>query len=198
MSSTPSTTGRRGPHRTGRRQRLVRFGTTGTDWSLHHLLLAAVATLGVALYLLALQGATGGKDAGWWLLTAVPLLTWSLSNSAAALALWSVLVVVWVNLTPAGSFTWWSLLAALGVTLSHAATALADSRPPWAYVGRATARGWLRPVVVAVAAATVVAVLAALLLGRAGGLSGAAYVIGLAGLAAGVWALRTNPPQEPD
>lgn len=180
----------------GRSQRFVRFGA-GSDWSLHHVLLAAVATLGVALYLVALARATGGMDTGWWLLVAVPLLTWSLSNSAAALILWALLLVVWINLTPAGGFSWWSLLAAAGVTLSHAATALADSAPPWALVGPATARRWLQWMTVALCAAAVVAVLAALLLGRAGGLSSAAYVIGLVGLAAGVWALRTNPPEPP-
>jgi hypothetical protein len=179
-----------------RTQRFVRFGA-GSDWSLHHVLLAGIATLGVALYLVALAGATGGMDAGWWLLLAVPLLTWSLSNSAAALILWALLLVVWINLTPAGDFSWWSLLAAAGVTLSHAATALGDSAPPWALVGRGTARRWLQWVTVALCAAAVVAVLAALLLGRAGGLSSAAYVIGLVGLAAGVWALRTNPPEPP-
>ena len=104
------------PADSGRPQRFVRFGA-GSDWSVHHLLLAGLATLGVALYLVALAGASGGMDAGWWLLLAVPLMTWSLSNSAAALALWTVLLVVWINLTPAGSFSWWSLLAAGGVTL---------------------------------------------------------------------------------
>lgn len=177
-------------------QRFLRFGA-GADWSLHQVLLAAVAALGVALYLLALSGASGGMDAGWWLLVAVPLLTWSLSNSAAALVLWGVLIVVWVNLTPAGGFSWWSLLAAAGVALSHAATALADSAPAWALVGRGTARRWLRWVTVALTASAAVAGLAALLLGRAGELSSAAYVIGLVGLAAGVWALRTYPPQPP-
>ena len=182
------------PADSGRPQRFVRFGA-GSDWSVHHLLLAGLATFGVALYLVALAGASGGMDAGWWLLLAVPLMTWSLSNSAAALALWTVLLVVWINLTPAGSFSWWSLLAAGGVTLSHAATALADSAPPWALVGRVTAREWLRWVAVGLAAATVAAGLAALLLGRTAGLSPAAYVIGLLGLTVGLWALRTNPPE---
>jgi hypothetical protein len=182
------------PVTTGRAQRFIRF-RAGSEWSVHHVLLAGVATFGVALYLVALNAATGGTDAAWWLLLAVPLLTWPLSNSAAALILWAVLLVAWVNLTPAGSFSWWSLLAAVGVSLSHGATALADSAPPWAFVGRSTGRTWVRWVTIAVCAAGVVAVLAGLLLGRAGGLSGAAYVIGLVGLAGGVWALRTNPPE---
>lgn len=186
----------RGGAGTGGTQRFVRFGN-GPDWSVHHLLLAAASTLGVVVYLIALTGATGESAGGWWLLVAVPLLTWSLPNSAAALVLWSVLVIVWVNLTPAGSFSWWSLLAAAGVLLSHAATALAASAPPWATVGRATARRWLRMVAVAMLVTGVVAGLGALLLGRTGGLSWAAYVIGLAGLGAGIWALRTNAPEPP-
>lgn len=163
---------------------------------MHHVLLAVAAATGVVLYLLALSAAAGGIDSVWWLLVAVPLLTWSLSNSAAALVLWFVLVLVWLNLTPAGSFSWWALLAAAGITISHAATALADSAPPWALVGRQTAFNWLRRVVTAVIASAVVAALTAVLLGRAGGLSPAAYVIGLVGVAGGVWALRSNPPEE--
>ncbi|WP_347351274.1 hypothetical protein [Intrasporangium sp.] len=177
--------------------RFIRFGT-GPEWSVAHALLGGVATLGVVGYLAALDQAAGGLEAIWWLLAAVPLLTWSLSNSAAALLLWTLLLVVWVNLTPEGSFSWWSVLAAAGVAVSHAATAAADARPPVAPLGRSTARRWVRLVVIAVAAATVAAVLVALLLGRTGGLSAAAYVVGLAGLATGVWALRTNPPEEPD
>lgn len=182
------------PRRRGRGSRFLRFGS-GPEWSMHQVFLAIAATAGVVLYLVALGGATGGFDSVWWLLAAVPLLTWPLSNSAAALVLWFVLILAWVNLTPSGSFSWWSLPAAAGVTLSHASTALAAAAPPSAPLGRATARDWFGQVAVALAAAAVVAVLAALLLGRAGRLSPAAYVIGLVGVAVGVWALRSTPPE---
>lgn len=183
------------PETTGPGQWFLRFGP-GPEWSIHQLFLAVTAVAGVVLYLVALSGAAGGFDSGWWLLVAVPLLTWPLSNSVATLVLWFVLILVWLNLTSAGSFSWWALLGAVGITISHAATALAASAPPWALIGRATARDWVRAVGIAILAAVVVAALAALLLGRAGGLSPAAYVIGLAGVAGGVWALRSNPPEQ--
>lgn len=173
-------------------ERFVRFGG-GTEWSPHHLLLAGVATLGVAVYLVAL-GQASSLDPLWWVLVLVPMVTWPLADSAAALILWTVLLLAWVNAMPEGTFSWWSLLAALGAALSHAATALSDSGPSTWQVPAAVARQWLRWLGTGLAAAAAVAVLAALLAGRAHGLSPAAYVIGLAGLAAAVWALRTNPP----
>jgi hypothetical protein len=41
-----------------------------------------------------------------------------------------------------------------------------------------------------------VAILAGLLVGRSAGLVPAAYVIGLGGVAAGLWFVRTSPPVE--
>jgi hypothetical protein len=152
---------------------------------------------GVLLYLIALRLAAGSLDPVWWVLVIVPLLTWSLTGSAAPLVLWAVLLIVWVNAAPAGRLSWWAVLAAAGVALSHGATALSDSGPPARTIPEPLVRHWLRWAALSMSAAALVAVLATLLAGRAGSLGPAAYVIGLVGLALGIWALRTNPPDTP-
>jgi hypothetical protein len=178
-------------------RRFLRVGS-GAEWSRDHILLAVVAMTGVLLYLVALRLATGSLDPVWWALTLVPLLTWSLSGSTAPLILWTVLLIVWVNGTPAGNLSWWSVLAATGAALSHGATALSDSGPPARTVPAGLVRHWVRWAALGVGSAALVAVLATLLAGRIASLGPAAYVIGLAGLALGIWALRTNPPQTPE
>jgi hypothetical protein len=180
----------------GTGRRFLRFGA-GPDWSRDHLLLALLAMAGVLLYLVALRLAAGSLDAGWWVLVIVPLLTWSLSGSAAPLILWAVLLIVWVNHTVAGQLSWWSVLGAAGAALAHGATALSDSGPPTWTLPAALVRHWLRWGALAVSSAALVAALATLLTGRTGVLSPAAYGIGLVGLALAVWAVRTNPPQTP-
>jgi hypothetical protein len=60
-----------------------------------------------------------------------------------------------------------------------------------------TARSWTRHTAAAFAAAVPVAVLAGLLDGRSLGLVPTAYVIGLGGVAVGLWFVRTSPPVNP-
>jgi hypothetical protein len=152
---------------------------------------------GVLLYLVALRFAAGSLDPIWWVLVVVPLLMWPVSGSSAPLILWVVLLIAWVNGTHAGSLSWWSLMAATGAAISHGATALSDSGPPTWTVPASLVRHWLRWLALGVGAAALVAALATLLTGRTEHLSPAAYGLGLAGLALGIWALRTNPPQTP-
>jgi hypothetical protein len=59
-------------------------------------------------------------------------------------------------------------------------------------------RRWAMQGAVALGAAGAVALGAGLLTGRVGGLGIAAQLVGLLGLALGVWLLRTQPPEEPD
>jgi FtsH-binding integral membrane protein len=152
---------------------------------------------GVLLYLVALRFAAGSLDPIWWVLVVVPLLMWPVSGSSAPLILWVVLLIAWVNGTHAGSLSWWSVLAAAGTAISHGATALSDSGPPTWTVPASLVRHWFRWLALGVGAAALVAALATLLTGRTEHLSPAAYGLGLAGLALGIWALRTNPPQTP-
>ncbi|GAA5032448.1 hypothetical protein GCM10023258_31420 [Terrabacter aeriphilus] len=177
-------------------RRTLRFGA-GPEWSLSQLGAAAAGMGGVALYLAGLSVAAGGFDAIWWALVLVPLLTLSWAGSAAPLALWALLLLGWFVLTPAGSFSWWSLPAALGAVGAHAAAALAASSPPAGSFTRRTVRRWVRHAAVAAAAAVPVALLAGALSARPLGLVPAAYVLGLGGVAVGLWLLRTSPPTTP-
>jgi len=152
---------------------------------------------GVTVYLASLWLAAGGFDPVWWGLVLVPLLTIAWAGSAAPLVYWGLLLFGWFILTPAGSFSWWSLPAAAGCIVGHAAAALSASSPPAGSVSAHTARRWGRHTAVAFAAAVPVAVLAGLLAGQSLGPVPAAYVIGLGGVAAGLWLVRTSPPIEP-
>lgn len=174
-------------------RRTLHFGT-GSEWSLSQLGATAAAMGGVAIYLASLSFASGGFDAVWWALVLLPLLTMGWAGSAAPLTYWALLLVGWFTLTPAGSFSWWSLPAAAGCIVAHAATALSASSPPAGSLSVRTARRWARHTAVAFAAAVPVAVLAGLLAGRPPGLVPAAYVIGLGGVAVGLWVVRTSPP----
>lgn len=177
-------------------RRTLRFGA-GPEWSLSQLGAAAAGMGGVTLFLAALSAAAGGFDAVWWALVLVPLLTLSWAGSAAPLALWALLLLGWFVLTPAGSFSWWSLPAALGAVSAHAAAALAASSPPAGSFTQRTVRRWVRHAAVAAAAAVPVALLAGALSARPLGLVPAAYVVGLGGVAVGLWLLRTSPPTTP-
>lgn len=174
-------------------RRTLLFGA-GPEWSLSQLGATAAAMGGVAVYLASLSVSAGGFDAIWWALVLLPLLTMGWAGSAAPLAYWALLLYGWFTLTPAGSFSWWSLPAAAGCIVGHAATALSASSPPAGSLTARTARRWVRHTAAACAAAVPVAVLAGLLAGRSSGPVQAAYVIGLGGVAAGLWVVRTSPP----
>ena len=178
-------------------RRTVRFGA-GPEWSLSQLGATGAAMGGVATYLASLHLAVGGFDAPWWLLALLPLVTMAWAGSAAPLLSWTLLLYGWFTLTPSGSFSWWSLSAAAGAVVGHAATALSASSPPAGSFTARTARRWVRHTALAFAAAVPVAVLAGLLAGHPLGIVPAAYVIGLGGVAVGLWALRTSPPPPPE
>lgn len=179
----------------GHLRRTVHFGA-GPEWALSQLGASVAAMGGVAVFLASLYLAAGGFDAIWWALVLLPLLTMAWAGSAAPLAYWALLLYGWFTLTPAGSFSWWSLPAAGGCIVGHAATALSASSPPSGSLTAATARRWARHTALACAAAVPVAVLAALLDGRSPGLVPAAYLVGLGGVAVGLWLVRTSPPAE--
>ena len=178
-----------------RLRRTIRFGA-GPEWSLSQLGATGAAMGGVAVYLASLSLAVGGFDSLWWALVLLPLVTMAWAGSAAPAVYWTLLLYGWFTLTPAGSFSWWSLPAAAGCVVGHAATALSASSPPAGSFTAATSRRWVRHTALAFAAAVPVAILAGLLAGRSPGLGPAAYVIGLGGVAAGLWFVRTSPPVE--
>ena len=178
-----------------RRRRTVRFGA-GPEWSLSQLGATGAAMGGVAVYLASLSLAVGGFDSLWWALVLLPLVTMAWAGSAAPAVYWTLLLYGWFTLTPAGTFSWWSLPAAAGCVVGHAATALSASSPPAGSFTATTTRRWVRHTALAFAAAVPVAIFAGLLAGRSPGLVPAAYVIGLGGVAAGLWFVRTSPPVE--
>lgn len=178
-------------------RRTVHFGA-GPEWSLSQLGAAAAAMGGILVYLASLSMAVGGFDVVWWALTLLPLLTLAWAGSAAPLFYWGLLLYGWFTLTPAGSFSWWSLPAAAGCVVGHAATALSASSPPAGSFTARTTRRWVRHTAAAFLAAVPVAALAGLLVGRLLPLAQTAYVVGLLGVAAGVWLVRTNPPTTPE
>jgi len=157
-----------------------------------------VATAGVLVYLGALHRAVGGFDGVWWLLVLVPIVAMPWAGSAAPLALWGVLLVGWFVLTPAGTFSWWALVAAAGVIVGHAAPALSAASPPAGSFSRVTVQEWMRHVLVAFSAAGAVAVTVAALSSRDLQLGAVGLVVGLLGLAAGLWWVRTSPPATPE
>jgi len=180
-----------------RRRRTLRFGA-GPEWSFAQLGATAAATAGVLVHLGALHRAVGGFDGVWWLLALVPIVSMPWAGSAAPLALWGVLLVGWFVLTPAGTFSWWSLVAAAGVIVGHAAPALSAASPPSGSFSRVTVRQWSRHVLVALSAAGAVAVTVAALSGRDLQLGAVGLVVGLLGLAAALWWVRTSPPATPE
>jgi len=174
-------------------RRTVQFGS-GPEWSLSQLGATAAAMGGVLVYLGSLSQAVGGFDVVWWGLVLLPLLTLAWAGSAAPLFYWGLLLYGWFTLTAAGTFSWWSLPAAAGCVVGHAATALSASSPPAGSFTAETARRWVRYTAAAFLAAVPVAILAGLLAGRSLPLAQAAYVIGLVGVAIGIWLVRTSPP----
>jgi hypothetical protein len=178
-------------------RRTVHFGA-GPEWSLSQLGATAAAVGGVVVYLASLSLAVGGFDSLWWALAALPLVTMAWAGSAAPLLYWALLLYGWFTLTPAGSFSWWSLPAAAGLAVGHAAAALSASSPPAGSFTARTARRWVRHTAIVSGTAVPVAVVAGLLVGRSLGMVQAAYVIGLGGVAAGLWLVRTNPPAPRD
>ena len=182
---------------TNRTTRTLRFGT-GAEWSSHQLALTAASTLGVSLYLAALNLAAGGFSGVFWLLVLVPATTMSFAGSGLSLGLMALLLYGWFILLPAGSFTWWSLPAAAGLLLSHSAVSLSATAPPTARFGRDHLRRRARSHLIALSAAVVMAAGAALLSGHELGPNPVAYAIGLAGVAVGIWLARTSPPRPRD
>jgi hypothetical protein len=180
-----------------RRRRTLRFGA-GPEWSFAQLATTAVATAGVLVHLGALHRAVGGFDGVWWLLALVPIVAMQWAGSAPPLALWGVLLVGWFVLTPAGTFSWWSLVAAAGVLVGHAAPALSAASPPAGSFGRVTVQQWMRHALAAYTAAVAVAATVAALSNRDLQLGAVGLVVGLLGLAAGLWWLRTSPPATPE
>lgn len=176
-------------------RRTLHFGT-GPEWSLSQLGATAAAMGGVLVFLASLNLAAGGFAGPWWALVLLPLVTMGWAGSAAPLVFWGLLLYGWFSLTPDGSFSWWSLPAAAGCIVGHAATAAAASSPPAGSFTARTLRRWVSPTTVTFAAAVPVAVLAGLLATRSLGPVAAAYVVGLGGVAAGVWLVRTSPPSE--
>jgi hypothetical protein len=174
-------------------RRTVHFGA-GREWSLSQLGATGAAVAGVVVFLASLFLAVGGFDGLWWSLATLPVLTMAWAGSAAPVAYWTLLLYGWFTLTPAGSFSWWSLPAAAGLVVGHAAAALSASSPPAGSFTARTARRWVRHTALAFAAAVPVAVLAGLLAGRSLEVVQAAYVVGLGGVALGLWLVRTNPP----
>jgi hypothetical protein len=179
-----------------RGRRLVRFGS-GRAWSVHQLLLAATSSAGALAYLLALDRAAGGFDPLFWLLLPVPALLLAVNASGWPSAYWAFMVFGWFYLTPSGSLSGWSLLAAAGLLLGHGCAALSASAPPVASLPRRVLRRWARQGAVAMGAAAVVALGASLLRGRVEAIGVVAQLVGLLGLALGVWLLRSHPPEEP-
>jgi hypothetical protein len=191
---TPAATS---PARPVRRRRTLRFGA-GPEWSFAQLGATAVATAGVLVYLGALHRAVGGFDGVWWLLALVPVVTMPWSGSAASLGLWGVLLIGWFVLTPEGTYSWWALTAAAGVVAGHAATALSAASPSAGSFSRATVQRWIRHALVALCAAGAVMVAVAALSSRELGVGAVGLVIGLTGLAVGLWWVRTAPPTTPE
>ncbi|MEW1955191.1 hypothetical protein [Terrabacter sp. NPDC080008] len=171
----------------------MHFGA-GPEWSLGQLGAAAAAMGAVLLFLAALYLAAGGFSAPWWALALLPLVTIGWAGSAAPLVYWGLMLYGWFTLTPAGSFSWWSLPAAAGCVIGHAATAAAASSPPAGSFTARTVTRWVRHAAVALLAAVPVAVLAGTLAGRALGPAPLASVLGLVGVALGLWLVRTSPP----
>ncbi|HEU5144955.1 MAG TPA: hypothetical protein VFT81_07240 [Dermatophilaceae bacterium] len=176
-------------------RRLVRFGS-GRAWSVHQLLLAATSSAGALAFLLALDRAAGGFDPLFWLLLPVPALLLAVNASGWPTAYWAFMVFGWFYLTPSGSFSGWSPLAAAGLLLGHGSAALSASAPPMASLPGRVLRRWARQATVAMGAASAVALAASLLRGRVDGIGIVAQLVGLLGLAVGVWFLRSHPPEE--
>ncbi|MDV3221734.1 hypothetical protein [Intrasporangium sp.] len=194
---TAHTQRRTGPATAGSTWRTISFGR-GIQWSLPQLGLAMIGVAAAAVYLQALWLAAGGFDPIWWVLVVVPLATLAYAGSGVPLAYWGLMIVGWFILTPSGSFSLWSIPGAVAVLIGHAAAALSATTPPAGGFSTRTTRAWLRAVILAALAAPAVALLTGAL--RGGGLDPgpAAYVIGLGGLAIGVFALRSEPPLQSD
>ena len=171
----------------------LHFGS-GPEWSGTQLALAAVHVVAVVAFLFAMDHATGGFDSVIWMVALVPLLTMSWSGSAAPLMLWGLLITTWFYLSPSGGFSWWSLLGAAGVAVGHASMALSSTLPPGGQFPRETIGRWARHTAIALAAAVPVAGLVGLVHGHDLGIGPVALVVGLLGLAVGVWLTRSNPP----
>lgn len=185
------------PDVAGWRHRLVRFGS-GQAWSPDQLALGVLSSAGALVFLLALRAASGGFDSIYWLLVPLPgILVWK-NDSSVPLAYWGLMLFGWFLLTPSGSFTPWSMVAAAGLLVGHASAALSASAPPTASFPGRVVRHWTRRALVALAAAVAVGLAAGLLSGQVDGVGPVAQAAGLAGLALGVWLLRSDVPEPPD
>ena len=110
-----------------RQLRLVRLGLS-EEYGVPQLLLCAVVILAPVVFLVATILAGAGFT--WWFLVLTPLAAVGAARpeSTGHLALWVLLLVVWVGGVP-GPFTWWSVPAALAVAASHTALVLLGGRP---------------------------------------------------------------------
>ena len=182
------------PRRRRRFTWTVRFGG-GSDWSSSQLASTGAHVVGALVFLVALHRASGGFDAIWWGLAAVPLLTMSFAGSGAPLGFWGLMVYGWFYLSPAGSFSWWSVPAAAGLAIGHASAAVSASTPPQAHIARVELARWARWTGIAVAAALPIGAFAAVVVGRSTSLVPVAAVVGLLGVAGTLLLLRTRPPE---
>jgi hypothetical protein len=173
--------------------RTVSF-TRGKHWSLPQLGLSLLGVASAAVFLYALSQSSGGFVPTWWVLVVAPLVAMTYTGSGAPLAYWGLMLVGWFVLTPSGSFSPWSIPAALALLVGHSTAALSATTPPAGGFSTRTVRTWLRRVLLAALAAPAVAVLAGTLRGAGLEASPAAYVIGLGGLAIGIFLLRSEPP----
>ena len=177
--------------------RTISFGR-GIPWSLPQLGLAVTGVVAAAVYLQSLWLASGGFDPIWWVLVVVPLAALAYAGSGVPLAFWGLMLVGWFVLTPSGSFSPWSVPGAVALLIGHAAAALSATTPPAGGFSTRTTRAWLRAVLLAALAAPAVALLTGALRGGGLDVGPAAYVIGLGGLAIGVFVLRSEPPLQSD
>jgi hypothetical protein len=182
---------------TGRGWRTIRLGS-GPEWSVAQFALAALSSLGVAIFVMCLHQAASGSMGTWWFEALLPLVLIGYAGSALPLALWALLIWSWFVNVPTDSFTLWSVPAAAGIALAHAATALLAACPPGATFPRATLASWSRGLLVAIGAAGVVAGLATAARNASLEAGSAAYVVGLLGVGLGVLWLRGAPVEPPE
>jgi hypothetical protein len=110
-----------------RRVRLVRLGLS-EEYGSAQIGLVTVVALAPLAFVVAMVLA--GSEFSWWLLVFTPLAALGAARpeSPGHLALWVLLLAVWVVGVP-GPFTWWSVPAALTVAVAHTGAVLLAGRP---------------------------------------------------------------------
>lgn len=124
------------------RLRLVRLGWS-EEYGPEQVALAAVVSAAPSVFFAIVRLA--GSPVSWWWLVLAPagLLIVPRAESPWPLAVWALLLLVWVAQVPA-PFTWWSVPAALVVALSHTALTLLAGRPQAGRLAPETARRTVR------------------------------------------------------